>query len=196
MKKFFSLLIIAACLFTTTAAFAAFKEDITEDANISAVKRLAVALPMHYKTEDAEPTRDELTQIMFEAGNVARCYVIPYEEIAANIRKETGVDITVLSDAEARKVYGEHVKKYADAFVTVTTANNIKKVQFFFEIQNAQDGNLMYVLTTQSGDIKKDAKGYKKACEDFYKKFDAAVEKSIKDAEKKSKDAEKKNKKK
>lgn len=187
MKKIFSLLVLAVFILTSAKALAAYKEDIMEDANLAAVKRLAVALPMHYKVEEAEPTVEEFTKIIFDAGAVARCYVISYDEIAENIKKDTGVDIKVLNDLESRKVFNANVGKYSDAYLTVTTANNTNKTQFFFELSNSKDNQMMYIYSMQNGDISKDSKGYKKACEDFYKKFDAAAEKSIKEAGKKDK---------
>lgn len=180
MKKIFSVLLLLAVMLTSTVAMAAFKETVTEGADIASIKRLAVALPMHYKVEDAEPTLEEFTQVIFNASRAARCYVISYDEIAANIQRDTGVDIKNLQDTEARQNYNANISKYADAFVVVTTANNSNKVQFFFEIFDAKTGELVYLLTTQSGSIGKNSKDYGKACEDFYKKFDSAAEKSLK----------------
>ena len=185
MKKIFSLLIFAAMILTTTAAFAtAYREDVTEGADIASIKRIAIALPQHFKAEDTEPTLEEFTQSVFDASKVARCYVISYDEILANIRKDTGVDVKSLSDSEAEKTFKDTVSKYADAYLVVTTANNSKRTQFFFEVRNSQSGELVYVLTSQSSDWGKNAKDYKKACEDFYKKFDAAAEKNLKDQQK------------
>lgn len=185
MRKIFSSLLLLALMLISTAAFAAYKETIPEGADIAAVKRLAIALPMHYKVEEAEPTTEEFTKLIFEASKVARCYVISYEEVAENILKDTGVDIRQLDDLDSRKVFNENVGKYADAFLTVTTANNSKKVQFFFEVQNAQSRDYIYIFTSQSGTIGKNSKDYLKACESFFKRFDSAAEKSLKDAKKK-----------
>lgn len=187
MKKLFGTLILIAALIVSNVSFAAYKETVVEGADIGAVKRLAVALPMHYKTEDTEPSLEDLTSIMFNASRVARCYVISYDEIAANIQRDNGVDIKTLGDMDSRKIYDENVGKYADAQVTVTTANNGKNTQFFFEVRNAASNEFMYVYTLQSREIGKDLKGYTKACENFYKAFDAAAEKSIKDAQKSAK---------
>jgi hypothetical protein len=188
MKKFFSAVLILAVFLTSTVAMAAFKEEITEGADIASIKRLAVAMPMHYKVEDAEPTTEEFTTIIFDASKAARCYVISYDEIAANIMRDTGVDIKSLQYADARKAYDANISKYADAFVVVTTANNSKKIQFFFEVYDAKNSDeVVYYLTSQSGSIGKNSKDYRKACEDFYKKFDAAAEKNLKEQQKKNK---------
>ena len=187
MKKIFATLLMLAVMLTSTVAMAAFKEDVAEDADIAAIKRLAVALPMHYKSEDAEPTVEEFTRIIFDASKVARCYVISYEDIARNIKNDTGVEIESLQEEDARKAFSASVGKYADAYVVVTTANNNKKPQFFFQVFDAKSGDLLYVLTTQGGGIGKNSKDYGRACEDFYKKFDAAAEKNLKDAQKKAK---------
>lgn len=187
MKKFLSTIMALAVLLTSTVALAAYKEEITEGADIAAIKRLAITLPMHYKVEDAEPTLDEFTKIIFDASKVARCYVLSYDTIAENIQKDTGVDIKSLTPEEVRKVYNENVAKYADAYVLVTTANNSKTPQFFFEVFDAKSGELVYVLTTQNRLYGKNSKDYGKACEDFFKKFDAAAEKNLKDQQKKNK---------
>ena len=187
MKKIFSALLLLAIFLTSTVAMAAFKEEVTEGADIASIKRLAVTLPMHYKAEDTEPERAEFTQIIFNASKAARCYVISYDEIAANIARDTGVDIKNLQDVDARKTFNANISKYADAYILVTTANNSKKVQFFFEVYDAKSNELVYLLTTQSSEIGKNSKDYGKACENFYKKFDAAAEKNLKDQQKKNK---------
>lgn len=185
MKKIFSAVLLTAMLLVSSVAMAAFTETVPENSEIASIKRLAIAFPRHYKTMDTEPTAEELANIMANAARVARCYVVPYDEIAANIKKDTGVDIKELDVNKAQEVFEKNVGKYADGFVIVTTATNSKKVQYFFDVTKADNGNLVYSLTTQTGDIGRDLKGYTKACEDFYKKFDAAAEKNIKELEKK-----------
>lgn len=187
MKKIFTALLLLAIFFTSTVAMAAYKEEVTEGADIASIKRLAIALPMHYKVEDAEPTPEEFIQIIFDASKAARCYVISYDEIATNIQRDTGVEIKNLNDTDSRKTYNANISKYADAFVVVTTANNGKKPQFFFEVYDAKSGELVYLLTTQSSEIGKNSKDYRKACENFYNRFDAAAEKNLKDQRKKNK---------
>ena len=188
MKKFFTTLLMLAILLTSTVAMAAFKEDITEGVSINSIKRLAVALPMHYKVEATEPTFGEFTQIIYDAGQVATNYqVISYDNIAADIMQDTGIDIKFLQDEDSRKVYNEHIANYADAYVVVTTANNNKRTQFFFEVYDAKSGELIYLLTTQNRFNGKTAKGYQKSCEEFYTKFDAAGQNEIKEAQKQAK---------
>ncbi len=187
MKKFFAALLMLAIFLTSTVAMAAFKETVTEGADIAAIKRLAIAFPNHYKVEDTEPTVEEFTQIIFNASKAARCYVISYDEIATNIQRDTGVDIKSLQVEDSRKAYEANISKYADAFVIVTTANNSKKVQFFFDVYDAKSAELVYRFTSQSSSIGKNSKDYGKACEEFYKKFDAAAEKNLKDQQKKNK---------
>lgn len=183
MKKIFSVLLLVSILLVSSAAMAAFKETIPEDSDIASVKRLAIAFPRHYKTSDTEPTSEELSDIMFFASKVARCYVISFKDIADNIKRDTGIDIRNLGENEAQKVFEKNVGKYADGFVVTTTATNSKKVQFFFDVSKA-DGTLVYSLTTQNGSYGRDLKGYRKSCEEFYKKFDVAAETKIKEIEK------------
>lgn len=183
MRKFFGGILLSAMLLISSTAMAAYQETIPENSEIASVKRLAVAFPRHYKTMETEPTAEQLADIMFNASKVARCYVISYDDIAANIKKDTGVDVKELNEIEAAKVFEQNISKYADGYVVATTATNSKKVQYFFDVMKS-DGTLVYSLTTQSGDIGRDLKGYTKACEDFYKKFDTAAENKIKADEK------------
>ena len=172
-------------LLVSATALAGYKETIAANADLGAVKRLAIALPDYYQTEIVEPAYDDFIRIVFDASKSSRMYVISYEDIAANILRDTGVDIKAMDVVEARKVYDENISKYADASLRVAVANNPKKVIFFFEVQNAADGNPIYILATQSGSIGKNSKDYLKACEEFYTKFGAAIDKSLKDAKKK-----------
>ncbi len=188
MKKIFGTLLILAVMLTSTVAMAASRETTYEGADLSTIKRLAVALPMYYRVETAEPTFEEFTNIIFDASKVAHGYVISYDEIAANIKRDTGVDIKSLSNEEALKTYNDNIAKYADAFIVVTVINSHQAVQFFFDVKDAQSKNFVYGLRYGTRSIGKNSNDYKKACETFYKKFDKAIDKSIKKAQKNNKD--------
>ncbi len=196
MKKILSLLTLSIMLLTSAVAFAASEETITEGADIIGIKRLAVAMPMHYKIAPDEPNLEEFIESIYVAGGKSRCYILSYREMATNIRKSTGIDINALDENKAQKVYKENVGKFADAYLVVTTANNLSITQFFFEVYNAKDHSLMYLLTIQSRSYGKYAEDYEKACEEFYKTFDAAAERSLKEAAEKEKQEQKKNRKK
>ena len=196
MKKIFSVLLMLAVMLTSTVVFAAFKEDIAEGSNLDKYYRLAVALPMHFKSEATEPTVGEFTHIIFDSSSrKTNRLIISYNDIADNIMRDTGIDIVSLQDAESRKIYKENIAKYADAYVVVTTANNIKKTQFFFEVFDAKTGELVYNLQIQGGGLKKTSEDYGRACEVFYRKYDFAAKNQIKEAEKQAKLEKKKAKK-
>ena len=194
MKKIFCTLLMLSIMLTSAVAMAAFEETISEDADITAINSLAVALPKHYRMEASEPSVADFIKIIFDAGKTSKHKIVSYREVTREIMNSTGIDVNALQDANARKVYNDHVAKYADAYIVVTTANNLKKTQFFFEVYDSNTQKLLYLLTVQSRNYGKDNKGYTKACEEFYQRFDEAVEKTIKDAAKQEKKA-KKNKK-
>ena len=191
MKKIFATLLMLAVMLTSTVVFAAFKDEISEGVILNKYHTLAVALPMHFKTEAAEPTPNEFINMIYDAGKVSKLQIIPYGHIADNIIMDTGIDIISLQDADARRIYNENIGKYADAYVLVTTANNIKKTQFFFEVFDAKTGDLIYNFTLQGGGLKKTSKDYGKACENFYRQFDIAAVQQIKDMEKAKKESAK-----
>jgi len=186
MKKFFWSLTLAAIFLMSSVAMAAgFEETVIEDADLTSIKTLAVALPLHYKVEITEPTAEELGDICSNAGRLSELKIISYDDMVDNIWRDARVDIKALPDIESRKIFNEHVARYADAYVTTTSANNNKYVQFFFEVRNAQSGDMMYIFSTQSKYYSKDLKGYTRACEDFYKQFNVVVAKQIKASRKK-----------
>lgn len=185
MKKIFCSLVMATIfLLSSTAMAIGFEETVTEEADFASLKTLAVALPMHYKAEITEPTAIEFADILSNAARVSKLKVIPYDDMIENIWHDARIDIKALPDTESRKIFNENVAKYADAYVTVTSANNDKYVQFFFEVRDTKDNSMMYILSVQSREYGKNLRGYTKASEEFYKKFDLVIEKQIKKAKK------------
>ena len=191
MKKIFATLLMLAVMLTSTVAFAAFKDEISEGVNLSDIKRVAIILPMHFKIEADEPSMTEFTRTIFDMSKKSSREIIPYNHIADNIIMDTGIDILSLQDEDARRVFKEHVGKYSDSYLLVTTANNIKKTQFFFEVFDSKTGKLLYSFTLQGEGIKKTAKDYGRACERFYEQFELSTKQQIKDNAKSQKEAAK-----
>ena len=188
LKKFFATFLFAAMFLYSSITSAAYLETVTEGVDLSQIKVLAVGLPMHYKMEITEPTQDEFAAIVSNGSHVVKNFlVISYDDIIENVWRDSKIELKALQDAEARKIFKEHVAKYADAYVVATSANNNKFIQFFFEVRNSKTGEIMYVYTTQSRHYGRNLKGYSLACEDFYKRFDILMENAIKSAKKKNK---------
>lgn len=193
-KKFFVTLTLLAVLMTSSIALAAYSERIAEGVDLTTVKRIAIAYPQYYRTTFDEPTIEELTKDLYNAGKtVAHIDVLSYEEIAEAIRREAGVDILSLEVDEAEKIFKEHVAKYADAYVVETITNGPDRPTLLFYVYNAADSSILYNYATQSRYISKKTKDYQKAAEEFFKQFNAAAEKKLSKAErKKLKEADKK----
>ncbi|MBR7025180.1 MAG: hypothetical protein IKI08_04155 [Selenomonadaceae bacterium] len=186
MKKFFAALIMLAVFVTSSIAFAAFEETVEEDANLVAVKKMAIAYPNYYKTEEAEPEIYDFTKDIYNAGRFTSSReIVSYEDIAASIRKDTGIDIYSLDVTEAEKVYTQYVSRYADSYVITTVTNNSKRPWLFFYVYNAADSKLMYTYSIQSNVLDKSAKDYGKAAEDFFKQFDTTAKKNMTKEERK-----------
>ena len=177
-KKFFAALTMLVMLFTSSVTLAAFEESIEDDVDLTTVKKIAVAFPNYYKIEEKEPSIDELTREIYQAGkeNSTR-EIISYDDVASAIRRDTGIDIYKLDVVEAEKVFESHVAKYADSYVVATFANNSGKPWIFYYIYKAGDNKLMYTYSIQSKLLGKNTKDYRKSAEGFYKQFDnTAVE--------------------
>lgn len=187
MKKiFFVALIMLAMFMTSSIALAAFEENIEEDANLGAVKKMAVAFPNYYKIEDTEPDIYDFTKDIYNAGRFTSSReIISYEDVAASIRRDTGIDIYSLEVTEAEKVYNQYVSRYADSYIIATVTNNSKRPWLFFYVYNAADSKLMYSYSVQSNVLDKTAKDYSKAAEDFFKQFDETAKKNLSKEERK-----------
>ena len=186
MKKFaLSILITALMILMARPTFAAVGEEIMVGEDLTAVKRLAVAMPNHNKdiTTPKEPNLDELLLILdasATAGKPKNYSVISINDVAANIRQDTGVDLTTVADyKEANRIFDENIAKYADAYVVLTIANSQKSSTFFFEVRNAKTGDIMYNLIGRAG---KDTGGYTNVCTEFFRRFDLAIDKQRKES--------------
>lgn len=193
LKKFFAALTMLAIIFTSTSALAAFEETVEEDADLASIKKMAIAMPNYYKVEDTEPELPDLVRDIYNAGRLTSIIeIISYEDLAAAIRRDTGVDIYALDVPEAEKVYLKNVPRYADAYVICTVANNSGSPWLFFYVYNAADQKLMYTYSNQSRLTGKNAKDYGKVAEEFFKQFDTTTAMNLsKEDRKKLKDKQK-----
>lgn len=186
MKKFLIVLAMLAVMVISSSAFAAFEESIEDDVDLGAVKKIAVAYPNYYKTEDSEPEIYDLAKDIYNAGRFTSSReILSYEDIAAAIRRDTGIDIYSLDVPEAEKVYKKNISRYADSYVITTVTNNSKRPWLFYYLYNAADGKLMYTYSIQSNVLDKTAKDYGKAAEDFFKQFDTTAKKNMSREERK-----------
>ena len=180
MKNFLAAVAMLAIFLTSSVALAAYEENIEEGADLRTIKTMAVAMPNYYKMEDAEPTIAELTKKLYASGRDYSTHeIISYEDIAAAIRRDTGIDIYSIDPVEAEKIYNKHIAKYADTYMISTIANNSGKPWLFFYVYNAADSTLLYTYSIQSNIIGKNAKDYRKAADGFYKQFDQTSEKNL-----------------
>ena len=185
-KKFFVALMALAVFLTSSIAFAAYEENIEEHADLTAVKKIAVAFPNYYKTEDTEPDIYDLAREVYNAGRFTSSReIVAYEDIASSIRRETGIDIHSLEVPEAEKVYNQYVSRYADSYVILTVTNNSKRPWLFFYVYNATDSKLMYTYSIQSNTLDKTSKDYGLAAQEFFKQFDTTAKKNLSKEERK-----------
>ena len=186
MKKFFIALMMLSVFVTASIASAAYEENIEDDVDLNTVKKIAVAYPNYYKVEEAEPEIYDLAKDIYNAGRFTSSReIVSYEDVAAAIRRDTGIDIHSLDVTEAEKVFNQNVGRYADSYVITTVTNNAKRPWLFFYVYNAADGKLMYTYSIQSNVLDKSAKDYSKAAEDFFKQFDETAKKNLSKEERK-----------
>ena len=164
---------------------AATKEDVYNGEELARMQRLAIAYPDYFQSLEKEPTINEFINVLYEASKVSKTNVISYEEMATKIKQSTGIDIKVLPKMDARRIFKEHVYKYADGYVVVGLANN-SRLNMFCEVYVPNSNELAYVLRVEGGksDETKNAKTYKTMAEEFYKAFDKAVQTEAKKKDK------------
>ena len=181
---------MSAIFLTSSTALAAYEEYIEDDADLTTIKTVAIAMPNFYKIEEAEPEIDELTKSIYAVGRDTSSHdIISYEEIAGSIRRDTGVDIYSLDAVEADKIFTANIGKYVDTYMVATVANNSGRPWLFFYVYNAADSKLMYTYSIQSSSIGKNTKSYLKAAEAFYKQFDATSAQNMSKEDKKNAEA-------
>ena len=186
MKKFLAVLIMLAMFMTSSIASAAYEESIEDDVDLGAVKKIAIAYPNYYKIEEAEPEIYDLAKDIYNSGRFTSSReIVSYEDVAAAIRRDTGIDIYSLDIPEAEKVYNKNISRYADTYVITTVTNNSKRPWLFFYVYNSADSKLMYTYSIQSNVLDKTAKDYAKAAEDFFKQFDETAKKNMSKEERK-----------
>ena len=165
----------------TGVSEAASAETIDNGPELARVKRLAIAYPDYYKTLEKEPEMNDFINMLYEAAKVSRSYIISYDEMAAKIQQDTGIDIRVLPKMDARKIFKEHVYKYADAYMVATLANN-SRISLFFDIYAVNTNEHIYSVQVQGGksDETKNVKTYKTMAEECYRNFDKAAQSEAK----------------
>ncbi|SHK94397.1 hypothetical protein SAMN05216582_12615 [Selenomonas ruminantium] len=182
MKKFVQmLLIMCMVVFSAQVAFAnADRATVQEGADITAVKRIAVAAPLYMPVSDKAPNKELLTQILSDASRVSHRYVISYDGVAEGIKTATNVDIKSLDRRQAAKVFKENAANYADAYVVLTVANS-SRTTFFFDVFKAGTNELLYTYEIRANKSEEDSVAtFNNLCEQFYKHLDRSTDDQLK----------------
>ena len=188
MRKLVQLLVVVCMvLMSTQVVFAnADKVTVAKGADITTIHRMAVAAPLYTPGKSA-PTKDELTKVIYDAGSVARSYVLSYDMVAQNIQQDSKVDIKALDRRQAAKIYKENVAKYADAYVVTTVANN-SRTAFFFDVYKAGTDELLYTYEIVANSSEPDnIATYTNLAQQFYKNFERSAVAQQKENEKAAK---------
>ena len=176
MKKLFTLLTALAIMMLSATAFAANEQEALADgADITGIRRMAMAEPLYNQMKDG-PSLADVTQAVYDASALTKVYVISYGDIASNIKRDTDVDIRPLNHRQAMKVFRLCVPKYVDAYVVPTIANNNRKTVFFDVYQVKTDALLYRYQLTADKNAEDSYMTYKALSEQFFKKFDRAIE--------------------
>ena len=187
MRKIVQMLVIACMVvLSTQVAFAnSDKATIQDGADITTVKRLAVASPLYQQLDTKAPSKEMLTQIVYDSSRVARSYVVSYDTVAEGIRKADNIDIKALDRRKSAKAYKEHVADYADAYVVLTVANN-SRTTFFFDVYKAGSNQLLYSYEIAANRSEGDnVETFTNLSEQFYKHFERSAQEQLKDNSKK-----------
>ena len=181
-------LIICMVVLSAQVAFAnSDKVTVYEGANLSSIHRLAIGRPLYTPVAKEDPTIDDLTEAVASASKVARCYVVPYNDMAQGIRADKGIDIKALDRRKAAAEFKKSVAKYADAYVILTVANN-SGITFFFDIYKSGSDELLYTYEiTANRSEKASVETYRTLSEQFFKHFERSAEEQQKKTEKEAK---------
>lgn len=162
MKKSLCIIsLLAAMLFSMATAFAATETTtvIDENYDLKSIKTLAITTPYYkpsaqsvYLNEKNRPNAPKIvtTDMLVQAAvDVAKeddtgLTVLSDKQINSAILNSTGIDITTLDKAAAKKLYKDNIKNYADAYAVFTFSND-SYVVMTVDIYNAKDNN--YILS-------------------------------------------------
>lgn len=176
MKKLFMLFTALTVIMLSATAFAANEQEaLTDGADITVIRRMALAEPLYNPMKDG-PSLADVSQAVYDAAALTKVYVISYGDIAANIKRDTDVDIRPLNHRQAMKVFRLCVPKYVDAYVVPTIANNNRKTVFFDVYQIKTDALLYRYQLTADKHAEDSYMTYKALSEQFFKRFDRAIE--------------------
>ena len=173
MKQWMRVLFAAMLMLLSGSSAFAYTETISpqEGQTIADVETLALGAPL-YTEKEGTPTREEFVRIMNEAGpKLLKCKFVSYEEVAQGIAQTTGKDIYAMDRIPAAKVFRDHVKEYADAYV-VSTVTKSRRTVFFFDVYRAGTKDLIYAYEmVLDPDEPDDLKTYDEMVGKFYKNF-------------------------
>ncbi len=176
MKKLFMLFTALTVMMLSVTAFAANEQEaLTDGADITVIRRMALAEPLYNPMKDG-PSLADVSQAVYDAAALTKVYVISYGDIAANIKRDTDVDIRPLNHRQAMKIFRLCVPKYVDAYVVPTIANNNRKTVFFDVYQIKTDALLYRYQLTADKHAEDSYMTYKALSEQFFKRFDRAIE--------------------
>lgn len=176
MKKLFMLFTALTVMMLSATAFAANEQEaLTDGADITVIRRMALAEPLYNPMKDG-PSLADVSQAVYDAAALTKVYVISYGDIAANIKRDTDVDIRPLNHRQAMKIFRLCVPKYVDAYVVPTIANNNRKTVFFDVYQIKTDALLYRYQLTADKHAEDSYMTYKALSEQFFKRFDRAIE--------------------
>ena len=187
MKKVVQMLLVVCMVVLSAQVAFANADQVTmqEGADITSVKRIAIAAPLYTPVDEKAPNKDMLTQIVYDSSRVSRSYVVSYDTVAEGIKAATNVDIKALDRRQASKTYKENVANYADAYVVLTVANN-SRTTFFFDVFKAGTNELLYTYEIRANKSEGDTVNtFTTLSEQFYKHFDRSAEEQLKEKNKK-----------
>ena len=186
MRKFFVALMMLTIMITSSVEAVVYEESTIEGSNLAAVKKIAIAMPNFYKVDAAEPEIHDLIKLLYDSGKSSSTLeIVSYEDVAAAIRRDTGIDILSLDVPEAMKVYKRNIMRYADAYVIETIANSDKFPQLFFYLYNAADSKLMYTYKIRSRLYQRNKDSYARMADAFFIRFDEVTVQNLSKEEQK-----------
>ena len=186
MRKFFVALMLLTIMLTSSVEAVVYEESTIEGSNLTAVKKIAIAMPNFYKVDAAEPEIHDLIKLLYDSGKSSSTLeIVSYDDVAAAIRRDTGIDILSLDVPEAMKVYKRNIMRYADAYVIETIANSDKFPQLFFYLYNAADSKLMYTYKIRSRLYQRNKDSYARMADAFFIRFDEVTVQNLSKEEQK-----------
>lgn len=186
MMKKISQLFLIVCLILLNVQFvsAAAKSWSDTEYDFSKAHKLLIVEP-NYNFAEGNATSEEIMNMLYEqAAKSLHMFALNTEDIERNILRDTSIDLAKLKtedEKQAQTVFENEFIKYTDLYLVATIVHN-SRVMIFYDVYSTQTKQPVFTYQIVASSTDPDnLMTYKQLTKSFYREFNKAINKSMKD---------------